>query len=205
MLNNFKAKIAKNEKVKIVCLGDSMTFGYQIGTKKQVENPYPKVLEQLLKKDGIDVEVINSGKSGWRTINTLSNMAELVHDHQPDLCIIMLGINDARGSFKGITLSKYVYERNMKKMIDEIKNDGTSVLVLSPTPTSNNRVNKFSRHLLEELETTHLPFLNMYYLLNKKFSGVPFFDIYPDGVHMADEHYSVIAEIVYEEIFRDII
>ncbi len=194
-------KMKNNEPLRIVCFGDSITYGYQVGTKEQVARPYPLVLEEELHKHGVKAQVINSGKSGWRTKNSLDYIQELVHDHEPDVCIIMLGINDARGSFKGITLSKRRYERNMRKILASLTNENIDVFVLSPTPTNNRRVNRFSKYLIEQLVLSNLKYVNMYRRVEEKIQeeNLKFEEVFPDGVHFADQYYEWIAQILIEE------
>lgn len=182
---------------KIVCLGDSITFGYQIGTKKQVENPYPKVLSKLL-----NVEVINSGHSGYRSINCLNGLDKYVFQHSPDMCIVMLGINDARGSHMGVTLSSKTYISNMKKIIKKLQDKNIEVLVLVPTPTNNKRVRKFSLDLMVELNQLDINYIDMFVKTNcaLRSNNLEFEEVFLDGVHLDDDYYKWISHIVADRV-----
>ncbi len=72
-------------KHKIVCMGDSLTEGYQI----QPRTCWP----YLLNKEE-NLEVINSGICGDTTAGMLARFLPEVIDHQPDFVIIMGGAND---------------------------------------------------------------------------------------------------------------
>ena len=72
-------------KEKIVCIGDSLTEGYQILTG----SCWPS----LLNKEA-NYEVINSGICGDTTSGMLARFHEMVIVHKPDYVIIMGGAND---------------------------------------------------------------------------------------------------------------
>ena len=76
--------------VRIMCLGDSCTFG-----TAGDESPYPYQLKQCL--DTMDLEgdyqTINAGVEGHATINALLRLPRLLTFH-PDVLIIYLGWND---------------------------------------------------------------------------------------------------------------
>ena len=71
--------------VKIVCMGDSLTEGYEI-------NPAKRWSDLLSRKMGI--EFINSGISGDTTGGMLARFQPMVVAHQPTHVIIMGGTND---------------------------------------------------------------------------------------------------------------
>lgn len=92
---------------KIVCIGDSITYGYTIQNRMDT---YPSVLEGLFRDKGQNVEVINCGKSSSYVIspdkrtdgkseqlwypNTTEYQRSLVCG--ADTVVIMLGTNDCR-------------------------------------------------------------------------------------------------------------
>lgn len=92
-------KFPKNGKVKVACVGDSITFGYGIGKE---ETRYPQLLGRML---GEKFEVRNFGNSGktageypsqkhrkqWYGDNVEYTQAQ---EYQPDIIICNLGIND---------------------------------------------------------------------------------------------------------------
>ena len=47
--------------IRILAVGDSFTFGHGV----QMEESYPKVLQELLRADGTDVRVVNAGVPGY--------------------------------------------------------------------------------------------------------------------------------------------
>lgn len=73
------------DKVKIVCIGDSLTEGYQI--------PAGSCWPSLLNQESA-YEVVNSGICGDTTCGMLARFHEMVILHKPNYVIIMGGTND---------------------------------------------------------------------------------------------------------------
>ena len=96
------------EKKRILCFGDSLTWGYDPDTRTRFPSPsrWPMVLQELL---GENWTVIEEGQSG-RTIatedpaegekNGLKYIGPCLESHTPlDLVILMLGSNDCKRKF----------------------------------------------------------------------------------------------------------
>ena len=75
--------------VKIVCLGDSLTAGYQL----PADAAFPVVLEKALRAAGKNVEVANAGVSGDTSSGGLERLDWSVPDGT-DIVILELGAND---------------------------------------------------------------------------------------------------------------
>lgn len=75
---------------RIVCFGDSVTFGWNVDYK----DSYPNILEKLLQKDYPKVKVINSGIGGDTVIDAFNRLESDVISFKPHLIIINLGLND---------------------------------------------------------------------------------------------------------------
>lgn len=73
--------------MKLVCMGDSLTEGYQINLAK-------RWTDELMKEMGYDV--INSGICGDTTSGMLARFKAMVIDHEPEYVLIMGGTNDMR-------------------------------------------------------------------------------------------------------------
>lgn len=83
------------QKIKVACVGNSVTFGYLLPDRER--NAYPARLQQML---GEDYDVRNFGHSGatllrhgHRPYNTLPEYRAAV-DFKADLVVIHLGLND---------------------------------------------------------------------------------------------------------------
>ena len=83
------------EKIKVACVGNSVTYGY--GHKNPAETSYPTRLQQLL---GEEYEVRNFGHSGATLLNkghrpyTSLPEYKAALEFAPDIIVIHLGLND---------------------------------------------------------------------------------------------------------------
>ena len=106
----------EKEKIKVACIGNSITFG--AGLSNQARDSYPAVLGQML-GSGYDVRnfgvsgttVLSSGDSPY--INT--RVYKQVLDFQPDIIFIKFGTNDSKG---GNWKHKDEFKGDMQAMID---------------------------------------------------------------------------------------
>jgi lysophospholipase L1-like esterase len=80
------------DKYRIVCLGDSITFGEDL----PYQQSYPAVLANLLGQEhaGLDVAVINAGIGGHTTVRGLSRLERDVLWYKPHVVVVAFGIND---------------------------------------------------------------------------------------------------------------
>lgn len=75
---------------RIICLGGSSTFGFRdsdVGT-------YPFLLQKLLRKEGLKVEVINAGFPYYNTGSIVSLLKEELLNYKPDLITLYAAYND---------------------------------------------------------------------------------------------------------------
>lgn len=79
---------------KILCLGDSSTYGYGASDVKKFS--YPSQLQTILEKKipSQHFKVINLGIPGMNSSQVLNRLRENILRYDPDLLIIMAGIND---------------------------------------------------------------------------------------------------------------
>ncbi|MBU4439393.1 MAG: GDSL-type esterase/lipase family protein [Acetobacterium sp.] len=106
--------------MKIICFGDSLTFGYQVSR----EEKWHVIAE---KKTGI--QMVNRGVSGDTTAGMLERIQKQVLDAKPDGVILMGGYND-------IFFSRN-WERaaqNMSTMANQSKANDIKVFVAIPPP-----------------------------------------------------------------------
>ena len=78
---------------RIICLGDSWTFGANVGQ----ERAYPQRLRTLLRREfpGANFEVLNLGVLGYSSFQGLELLKRRAIGLDPDLVVIGFGMNDA--------------------------------------------------------------------------------------------------------------
>jgi acyl-CoA thioesterase I len=104
--------------LKILAMGSSLTQGYGLppGTE------FTTQLQQALKAQGIDAQVINAGVSGDTSSDGLSRLDWTLADH-PDAAILEMGSNDMlRGVPPAVT------EKNLRAMLTTFQKDHIPVM-----------------------------------------------------------------------------
>lgn len=177
-------------KKKIVCMGDSLTEGYQIDLSFR--------WSESLKKS-LAIEIINSGISGDTTGGMLARFQPMVIAHKPTHVIIMGGTNDL-----ALNIPNEQIFANIFAMTRQAKHHGIQSIIGIPTPFHyedtdygksfflhhqklSNRINTYCEKLrayaTEDLQPTIDFSINM----------TP--DLFlADGVHPSEKGHSVMAE-----------
>ncbi|MCL4385645.1 MAG: SGNH/GDSL hydrolase family protein [Cyanobacteria bacterium] len=89
-------KKIENYSPRILCFGDSVTFGWNL----IYNNSYPAILENLLKTSYPDLKIINSGVGGNTIIDGNKRFVKDTLPFKPNLVIINFGLNDGMLSKK---------------------------------------------------------------------------------------------------------
>lgn len=111
----------------IVVFGDSLAAGHGLPES----GGFPARLEARLKAGGIEVHVVDAGKSGDTTAGGLARLDWTLAD-KPDLVILELGGNDMlRGVDPNVTRA------NLDQMIKKIQANGARVLLAGMKAASN--------------------------------------------------------------------
>jgi lysophospholipase L1-like esterase len=87
----------KGAALRIICLGGSTTWGHHL----EAAQTWPLMLEDMLRSRGYDVEIINAGRHWYTTAHSLTNYVVNMRYYQPDIVVIMHGVNDLARSFPG--------------------------------------------------------------------------------------------------------
>ncbi|MCB9892578.1 MAG: hypothetical protein H6833_13080 [Planctomycetes bacterium] len=78
---------------RIVCVGDSVTFGWGVPERET----YPRLLERSLRNglaEDKDIEVLNCGVPGHTTLQALRRLEQDVLPLEPDVIVLATGFND---------------------------------------------------------------------------------------------------------------
>lgn len=211
-------KLKDNKPTKIVCYGDSITYGY-VGNgepdydihSNQVDNPYPKELENIIRKDSINnnISIVNSGRGGWQSDEGVSGLNQYVLSYNPDLVIIMFGVNDIYEGLYGDQITMDQYKSNLTSMIKTLVDKNIEVLLLSPAPTANESTNKaLAAYILSSeqvADDNNIAFIDMkkainnYYIDKSETQDTMFSK---DKTHFAVDKYKYIADIVFKAIIK---
>lgn len=94
-----QVNLEKKEGVfRIICLGDSITFGYGLNYTQS----YPKLLEDLLNKSTFSLiryEVINAGVPGYTALQGIRFYKSRFRKYDADMLIVFFGSNDFDNNF----------------------------------------------------------------------------------------------------------
>lgn len=167
----------------ILFLGDSVTAGYGL----REEQAYPALLEDGLKKHGIDCRILNGGVSGDTTGGGLRRLPWMVKNSSPTLVIIALGGNDM---LRGLPVDQI--KSNLTKMITFLKQKNISVLLLgikAPGNLGASYVSSFDKVFDLVSKEMKVP---LYHDYIRSVAGKTEFNL-RDGIHPTAEGQQLIA------------
>ena len=196
------------EKIKVACIGNSVTYGY--GHKEPAKTSYPSQLQQML---GDKYEVRNFGHSGATLLSKghrpYINLPEYkaALEFAPDIAVIHLGLNDTDPrnwpNYRDEFYSDYV------NIIDALReaNPDVEIKVCQMTPIFHwhRRFKSGTRDWYWQIQE-QIPWVAEYdmfelidlsrYLYNRP-------DLMPDALHPNEEGAGIIAKQVYSAITDD--
>lgn len=114
-ISHVKAKTATS----ILLFGDSIIAGYGLSE----EDSLSFQVENLLREDGYNVEVINGGVSGDTTSSGRSRLEWTLKKHHPDIVLLALGGNDVLRGF-----SPDITKQNLDAMLSILKANNVRVI-----------------------------------------------------------------------------
>ncbi len=192
------AGIQAQSKVKVVCIGNSITQGASTTLN------YPVILSGYL---GIKYKVYNMGKSGTTLRFSLGAawikqtiLIDSIKKIVPDIVTIKLGTNDAGG---GLSIGPE-YKADYLKLIDSVKkwsSPNVKIYLCLPIPvfknaTSDKVIDSVMIPIIKEIGIQkNLPVID----LNKPFDGHIEYVI-DDGIHPSTEGFQLIAKTVFNAI-----
>ena len=120
---------------RVACIGDSITFG--AGTKPREQFSYPAQLSAML---GDDYEVRNFGV-GSSTLLMAGDKPygkqpqfQAALDFDPDIVVVMLGVNDTCGSPRGNWEKSAAFLGDARELLHAFQRPGRRVIIALPTP-----------------------------------------------------------------------
>lgn len=192
------------EKIKVACIGDSITFG--VGAKNRKTLSYPAQLQKIL---GEKYAVMNCGKSGIKMTNYLKGWQKRITDFQPDIVTIKLGTNDTKGrKFEPPPGNREAFDKAFSNAATDLVaflqglESKPKIYICLPVPVFQDKWGINEKAMVEDV----IPALNK--LAKEK--TLPVIDLYTpckdkgkdvrDGVHPNEKIYAILADIIAKKI-----
>ncbi len=181
---------AVSDRPKIIAFGDSLTAGFGLAEKES----YPYLLQEKLKADGFDYEVVNAGVSGDTSLGGLERADWVLEQDNAQILILELGANDL---LRGVPVEKM--KDNLDKIIRKAKAKNIKILLcgmLAP-PTMGAQYQRDFLRAFPDLAAEHkvefLPFLLDNVATVKELNQA-------DGIHPNAEGEKIMTENVYKAL-----
>lgn len=175
---------------KIIAFGDSLTAGFGL----EENESYPYLLQQKLKAEGYNYEVVNAGVSGDTSLGGLERIDWTLETENAQILILELGANDL---LRGLSPAKM--KENLDKIIQKAKAKNVKVLLcgmLAPPTLGADYQRDFGNafpDLAEKNKVAYLPFLLDKIALQKGLNQA-------DGIHPNAQGTRMMMENVYAEL-----
>jgi acyl-CoA thioesterase-1 len=172
----------------ILVFGDSLSAGYGISR----DDSWAILLQQELKKNHPQFDVVNASISGETTSGGLRRIGKALQQHTPAIVIIELGANDG---LRGSSLAEM--EKNLDSIIEQSQKANAKVLLLGIQlpPNYGQSYTKQFHALYPKLAKKHkvalLPFM---------LEGVPPEQFQADNLHPAAEAQPLIMRHVLKSL-----
>ena len=188
--------------LRIVAFGSSSTEG--VGASSAAAN-YPSRLERLFAdayKNRLLVRIANRGVGGEDIDDMMRRLKTDILARKPDLVIWQVGSNDA---LRGVALDDFKTE--LRKGIDEIRATGTEVDLMEPQWSPQiDKVDASSRFVDAVRDVgaqEHVDVIRRFDLMHRWMDEGRATEaelIGPDGLHMTDKGYDLLAHAVFDEL-----
>ena len=167
----------------IVAFGDSLTSGLGV----PVDQTYPALLGERLRREGYAYKVVNAGVSGDTTAGGLRRVDWALR-LKPEIVILELGVNDA---LRGQNLASV--RANMDQLVARFQAAGARVLVAGmrlPPNYGTPYADDFYRLFNEVARARNAPYLPFFL---EGVGAIPRLN-QADGIHPTAEGYALVVE-----------
>lgn len=188
--------------MKIVCIGDSLTYGYRVRRDKTWIN---------LSQDELKIKIENKGISGDTTGGMLARFREDVISKKPKIVFIMGGSNDI---ITGANLG--VPQSNIMAMVHQARGNMITPILGLPTKIDvdevidewssfadyeciSKKIEKYNNWLKRFSKAFEIDYIDFNTSINK-LSDKEFHSIYLDGLHFNPKGHELMAKIFVEKI-----
>lgn len=179
-----------SDRPKIIAFGDSLTAGFGLAEKES----YPYLLQERLKADGYDYEVVNAGISGDTSLGGLERIDWVLEQENVRILILELGANDL---LRGLPVAKM--KQNLAEIIRRAQAKNVEVLLcgmLAPPTMGAQYQREFVTafpDLASEYKVEFMPFVLEGIALDPKLNQ-------GDGIHPNAEGAKVLTANVYKAL-----
>lgn len=173
---------------KIVAFGDSLTAGFGLAENES----YPYLLQQKLKADGFDYEVVNAGVSGDTSIGGLERAEWVLGQQNVSILILELGANDL---LRGMPVANM--KRNLAQIIEKAQAKRIEVVLcgmLAPPTMGNDYQREYVAafpDLADQYKVKFVPFLLDGVAMKKELNQA-------DGIHPNTEGTKLMTDNIYK-------
>jgi acyl-CoA thioesterase-1 len=167
----------------IVAFGDSLTAGLGV----PVDQTYPALLGERLRREGYAYRVVNAGVSGDTTAGGLRRVDWALR-LKPEIVILELGVNDA---LRGQKLASV--RANLDQLVTRFQAAGARVLVAGmrlPPNYGTPYADEFHRLFGAVARARNAPYLPFFL---EGVGAIPRLN-QPDGIHPTAEGYALVVE-----------
>jgi len=186
-------------KGKIVCFGDSITYGAKVNRHSWV---------YFLSKEHKHITIINAGKKGRKTADKEQIIPVLKENPDADYFLIFLGVNDLKDGNDSLV---NVCVDNMKWMITKIReaDSKTKIVIMAPTDINlktmsalnqKKKYNENTKQSLKELDKRYKELANKESLGFISLLNTVSPSNYVDGLHPNLKGQEQIAYAVWKEL-----
>lgn len=189
--------------MKIVCIGDSLTYGY--GLYKE------KCWVDILRKT-LDVRVLNRGVNGDTSAGMLSRSFRDVVENKPDIVIIMGGSNDFIAGYNIdrvqeniVELIKEAHQFGIRPIVGiQIAADERLALKRWSADIDYNEINvkikEYRNWIIKYCMENQIDYVDFYKVIEENRQCIEAEDIYIDGLHPTEFGHDVMSKCVIEVI-----
>jgi acyl-CoA thioesterase I len=181
---------AATARPKIIAFGDSLTAGFGLAENES----YPYLLQERLRADGFNYEVVNAGVSGDTSLGGVERADWVLEQENVAVVILELGANDL---LRGMPVDKM--KQNLARIIEKAKAKNIKVLLcgmLAPPTMGSEYQRNYTEafpDLADEYDVEYLPFLLEGVALRREFNQA-------DGIHPNAAGTKVMTENIYAKL-----
>lgn len=192
------------DKMKVVCIGDSLTYGYGVSNKENW-------ISFINKKNKLNF--INKGINGDTTGGMLSRFYRDVIDDKPQYVLIMGGTNDfitgnslgaVQANIMAMVHQAYhnkiipIIGTSIKADVENIREDWKAIADFKEVDFKMAEYNKWLNKFCSVFKIADIDFCTEF----KNRTSSKYSSFFIDGLHPTKEGHEIIADIVYDFIMR---